>query len=263
MLRDTFTKWLWDSRRSILGWALAVAAVGGMYAAFWPSMDQPEMRAALASYPEGILKALNYTDMSGPGYLSATVYGMVVAALLIVHAIMTGVRLVAGDEEQGTLDLVLAHPVGRTRLALQRFAAYAVSVLVLVLGLFVVVQVLVVLTGLEGASVGGILAISLHLYLFAVLFGAVAFAAGAATGSKALAVATATGVAVLGFAANGVLPQVEGLQWARNLSPFWWLTGGSPLVNGVQVGPVLLMAGLVVALVGGGTRAFTRRDIGV
>ena len=42
-----------------------------------------------------------------------------------VFTIAGGARSVAGDENAGTLDLVLAHPVSRRSLALQRFAATA------------------------------------------------------------------------------------------------------------------------------------------
>lgn len=263
MLRSPFTKWLWDSRRSALGWVVAVVAVGGMYAAFWPSMDNPTMREAIESYPESIMKVMNFTDLTAAGYLSATVFGMVVATLLVVHGVMAGTRLVAGDEEAGTLDLVLAHPVGRARVAVQRFAAYAVSVLAIVVGLLLVVEMLDVLVGFAGVGFGGLAAISLHLLCFGVFFGAVAYAVGAATGRRSLAIGTGSGLAVFGFAANGVLPQVSGLEWTQNLSAYYWLTGESPIVAGVQWGHLLTMVVLVVVLVAGGTWGFTRRDIAV
>ena len=47
MLRNVFTKTLWDTRRSLLGWALAISAVAVMYAAFWPTVNTPEIQDAL------------------------------------------------------------------------------------------------------------------------------------------------------------------------------------------------------------------------
>ena len=67
-----------------------------------------------------------------------------------------------------------------------------------------------------------------HLILFAAFFGALAYAAGAATGRKSLAVTIGGGGAVLGYIANGIIPQVEGLEWVQNLSPFHWLNGDNP-----------------------------------
>jgi len=104
---------------------------------------------------------------------------------------------------------------------------------------------------------------SLHLALFGILFGALAYAIGAATGRRAVALGGSAAVAVLAYLANAVLPQVEGLAGARALSPWDWYLGGDPLVNGVQVGHVLLLAGAAVLLVAAGTWAFRRRDIAV
>lgn len=264
MLSDPFTKWLWDARSSVLGWTIAIAAVGGMYAAFWPAIDDPQIREALQSYPEALMEALNFNDIAtAAGYLNASVYGLIVAVLLVVYSISAGSRIIAGDEESGTLDLVLAHPVSRIRLALQRYASFLVSVVVMSLGLLVVMLALVVPARLEGISIGRFVAMHLHLVLFGAFFGAVTFAAGGATGRKMLAVGIGAAVAVFGFAASGVFPQVSGLEWTRRISPFHWLNGGVPLRNGLQLGDLALMTVLALVLVAVGTAAFDRRDVAV
>ena len=124
MLRNVFTKTLWDTRRSLLGWALAISAVAATYAAFWPTVKTPQMQQALGNYPQAVLEAFNYNDLTSPaGYLGSSVYGLLIPLLVAVFAIAYGTRAIASDEEAGTLELLLAHPVSRTRLALQRFAA--------------------------------------------------------------------------------------------------------------------------------------------
>ena len=264
MLGDSFTKWVWDGRRSLIGWTLAISLVGGFYAAFWPTMRDPGIQEAIANYPQALLDALNYTDLATPaGYLNATVYGLVVGILLIVFAVVAGARTIAGDEEAGTLDLILAHPVGRERLSLQRFAALGAG---LVLISFVFWIVMIALAGpaqLEGISIGRFAAMHLNLVLFGAFFGAVTFAVGAATGHKAVALTAGSAVAVAGYLANGIIPQVEGFEWVKGLSPFDWLTGADPLTNGIPVGDSLMMAGLIAVLVAAGTWAFARRDIAV
>jgi ABC-2 type transport system permease protein len=264
MLRNSFAKWLRDNRRSVITWTAAIAGVGGMYAAFWPTIDNPQMRQALESYPEEVMEALNYTDIATPaGYLNATVYGLIVALLIVVYSISAGARTIAGDEEAGLLDLILAHPVTRARVALQRFAAFLVSVVLIGIVLLVVLLALAGPARLEGISVGDYAAMHLHLTLFAGFFGSLAFAVGAATGRRSLAIGAGAGIAVFGFAANGVLPQVEGLEWIKRYSPFDWLNGNAPLQNGVELGSVLIMAVLIVVLVAAGTWAFNRRDVAV
>lgn len=264
LLRNPFTKSLYDARRSLLAWALAIMAVGVMYAAFWPTIQTPEMVRAMEAYPEGLLEAFNYSDFtSAAGYLGSAVYGLLVPLLVAVFAIAAGTRAVAGDEDAGTLDLVLSHPVGRIRLALQRFAAVALGVVLIAAVLGLAMIGLGTSVEFRGVGAGEFAAVSLHLALFGIAFAALAFALGAATGRKGIALAGSAAVAVLGYLANAVFPQVEGLAWTRNLSPFHWYLGGHPLSQGVDATGLLLLAGATVVLVTAGTSVFARRDVAV
>jgi ABC-2 type transport system permease protein len=168
---------------------------------------------------------------------------------------------VAGDEEAGTLDLVLAHPVGRVKLALQRFAAVAVELGLACLVLFAAMVAMTGPFGFDGISAAEFAATHLQLALFGLCFGALAFAIGAATGSRTLALWGSAAVALLAYVAKALLPQVPGLGWARDLSPFQWFIGGDPLTNGLQVGGCLLLLGTSAVLLAVGTAAFTRRDL--
>ena len=264
MLRNVFTKTLWDARRSLLGWALAISAVAAMYAAFWPSVNTPQMQQALGNYPQGVLEAFNYNDLASPaGYLGSSVYGLLVPLLVAVFAIDWGTRAVAGDEEAGTLDLLLAHPVSRTRLALQRFAAL-ITALTLVGALLLLAMLAIAGPAqLQGITASEFAAATAQLALFGACLGALAFAVGAATGRKALALGASAGVAVLAYLANGVFPQLQGLEWTRDLSPWHWYLGGEPLKHGLQAGDALLLLVVTLVLVAAGTLLFNRRDVAV
>jgi beta-exotoxin I transport system permease protein len=264
MIRTVYAKWLRDSRRSLIGWTIGVVFVGCGYAAFWPTFDDPEIAKLLDSYPSALLEAMNYTNLSTPeGYLGATVYGLVDAVLLAVFGISAGARLIASDEESGTLDLTLSYPVSRPSLALQRFAALATAVAAIVTVFWIA---MLALSGpVDFASIGAanLAAMHLHLAAFAVFFGSISFAVGAATGRRAWALGVAAVVAVVAYAASGILPQVEGLEWTRDWSAFTWLNGSSPLANGVDVTHLAIMLSLSAVLVLGGTLAFRRRDLAV
>jgi ABC-2 type transport system permease protein len=265
LLRDPFGKALWDNRRNYLGWTAALTAVAMMYASLWPSIgDNPALTSAMDAYPETLKQAFAMQDLSLPqNYLGSTVFGLLVPLLLAVFAIAAGTKALATDEEAGTLDLVLAHPVGRTRLALQRFAAIAVGV-ALIVG--VILLALLALRGpaeYTAVSPANLAATSAQLALFGLFFAALSFAVGAATGRKGLALGVGSAVAVLGYLANSFLPQVEALRWTQRLSPFHWYLDGQPLFNGFQwSGSALLLAG-TAALLAAGVWAFNHRDITV
>jgi ABC-2 type transport system permease protein len=264
MLRDVFTKTLWDARRSLLGWAVAISAVGVMYAAFWPTVNTPDLQQALQNYPEGLLEAFNYNDLTSPaGYLGSSVYGLLVPLLVAVFAIAAGTRAVAGDEEAGTLDLLLAHPVSRTKVALQRYTALVAGLALVGVVLWLGMLAVAGPAELEGITAAELAAATTQLALFGACLGAVAFAVGAATGRKALAIAASAGLTVLAYLANGVFPQVEGLAWTRDLSPWHWYLGGEPLKHGLQAGDSLLLVAVTLVLVAAGTLLFNRRDVAV
>jgi ABC-2 type transport system permease protein len=127
--------------------------------------------------------------------------------------------------------------------------------------LWVALSAIDVATRIPGVDPAGLAAMSVHLWVFGLLFGAAAAAVGAGSGRRAYALGTAVGLAVVAFLANGLLAQVTQLRWTRNLSPFYWLTGGSPLENGVQTGHLLVAGALAAALVAVGLRSFERRDL--
>ena len=264
MLRNVFTKTLWDARRSLLAWAIAISAVAAMYAAFWPTVNTPEMQRALRGYPQGVLEAFNYNDLTSPaGYLGSSVYGLLIPLLVAVFAIAYGTRAVAGDEEAGTLDLLLAHPVSRTQLALQRFAALAAALVLVAAVLWLGMLAIAGPAELVGVTAAEFAAVTIQLTLFGACLGGLAFAVGAATGRRALALGASAGVAVLAYLANGVFPQVEGLEWTRDVSPWHWYLGGEPLKNGLQAGDALLLLAVTLVLVAAGTLLFNRRDVAV
>lgn len=264
MIRTVYAKWLRDSRRSLVGWTVAIAVVGCGYAAFWPTFEDPEIAALIENYPSALLEAINYTNITTPeGYLSATVYGLVVAVLMAVFAIGAGARLVAGEEEAGTLDLTLSHPVSRPSLALQRVAALVTAVVLVAGAFWLAMLALSVPVSFAGVGPGDLAAMHVHLAAFALLFGTLAFGVGAATGRRAWALGVAAGSAVLAYAASGILPQVEGLEWTRDWSAFTWLNGSMPLANGIDPGHLGLMLGLSVLFVALGVLGFRRRDVAV
>jgi ABC-2 type transport system permease protein len=264
MLRSVFGKTLRDQRRWLAGWTVAIAAIGVLYAAFWPLMVTPEMTAAMKAFPSGMLDALGYSDITtAAGYVGSTTFGLLGPALIIIFAAGLGGSAVAGDEESGRLDLLLAHPRSRSRILLERFAALVVAI---VLPCTALALALVAISGpaqIHAIGAANFVAASLHLALFGIFFGALAIAVGAVTGRRSLAWSAVALVAVGGFLANNLAPMVEELTWLRDISPFHIYSGGAPLRNGLQLfdAGVLAIASLILVAIGG--VGFDRRDVAV
>jgi len=264
MLRSVFGKTLRDQRRWLLGWAVVIAAVGVLYAAFWPLMVTPEMKAAIEAFPPALLEALGSSDFTtAAGYVGSTTFGLLGPALTIVFAAAVGGSAIAGEEESGRLDLTLAHPVSRWSVALQRFAAIVIQMAVVGVALAVALVAISGPAQLDDIGTANLAAASFHLAVFGIFFGALALGVGAATGRRSLVYAAVAIVAVGGFLANNLAPMVDEIAWLRDISPFHFYSGGEPLKNGLQVADLGVLVTASLALVGLGGLVFDRRDVAV
>ena len=248
-----------DHRRGLLGWGLALAGITVLYLAFWPMMGD-EMQAALDGMPEALIRALGYDDIgTGAGYLEAVIYGLLGPVLLLVYGIGLGSRVIAGQEEDGTLELDLAAPIGRVRLYAQRLA----GVWALLTTLVAVTTLAVLLSGWLfglGVAVANLLATSLALLLLVGAFATIALAIGAATGRRGAGVAGAAGLATVAYVFRSVA-DAAGVDVLGALSPFAWMLAGEPLVQGLDGAGVLKLALLSVVAAPLGAWRFARRDL--
>jgi ABC-2 type transport system permease protein len=261
MLPDIYTRTLADNRRGLLAWSIGTAVVGLMYAAFYPQVSGGGMADTVQNYPEAMREALRMDDMSSAaGYLGSTVFGLLLPLLVMAFGVTFGARAIAGDEETGYLDLLLAHPVGRVRLAVQRFAglvtgATAIAVLVF-LGMLAVRST----ADLESIGIGGFAAQCVHLALLGITFGALAIGLGAALGKRGQVLGISVGIGVLTYIA-GNLAGVIGADWLKYLSPFHYYIGGEPLRHGMQWADATILTVASAALVACGFLRFGRRDL--
>jgi ABC-2 type transport system permease protein len=262
MLRSVFGKSLWDQRRGILIWSLGVAGVGVMYAAFYPTLNSPEMIEFMKAYPKEIMDAMGITDLATPeGYLGGTTYGILGPILMIIIAASLGTRAIAGEEEAGRLDVLLAHPISRWRVVIERAAAMLVALalagLVLLLGMTAMAGV----AEFESIGVANLAAASGQLVLLGLFFGSLALAVGALTGIRGLALGLVAIVGVLTYFANNLGPSVDWLAWSQDFSPFHYYSGGEPLRNGFQLIDSLVLLGASILLVALAVIGFERRDV--
>jgi ABC-2 type transport system permease protein len=252
-----------EQRRSLIVWGAALFVVSAFYISFYPSIGStPAMQEMIDSMPQGVAKALGYDQIaSAAGYIGATVYGLLGPILMLVFAIGTGARLIAGEEEAGSLELELAHPVGRMKLAFERWLAVAIDLTLLVIPVALAAILLITLLDLD-VELGNLLAITLGMLLFALAFGSIAFAVGAATGKRAVALGGTAALAVVAYIAHAIGPQLQGGAWMDKVSPFGWYLGGDPLVNGWDFGGLALLAAVVAIVVPVALVSFANRDFG-
>jgi ABC-2 type transport system permease protein len=264
MLRSVTLKTLFDQRRTLIAWSASLALLVAMYVAIWPSVrDQPSMNDFLDQMPEAMrsLFAAAGADMSTPvGYVQVELLSFMGPLLLIAYTITAGAHAIAGEEDRHTLDLLLANPISRTRIVCEKLAAMAAGTTLLGA---VTAGALIWEGQLADMSlpVDGVAAALIHMTLLALVFGTMALATGAATGSPALSRAVPAIVAVISYVVNGLAPVVTWLEPAQRLSPFYQYSGSDPLRNGLSLPANLVAVASILVLAALAIEGFRRRDV--
>ena len=254
---------LHDRSRSLLGWGTGIMAYAGLMIALYPSVrDSEAVAAAVEDYPDvlqeflGGAGALDLT--SGPGFLQAEVFGLVLPLLLTVAAIGIGARF-ASDQRSGLLDLVMANPVRRRQVVGER-ALVLVAVVVLLTACAGLV--IAVFSTPVDLSIGGVelLAALVSTAVLASFHGAVALLVAARTGDRGLAITAAAVVFTIGYVVAGLGGIIDWLEPGRQVSPHHLTVGALPLRDGFELG-VLGVAAATAALIWLALEAFDRRDL--
>ena len=253
-----YAKTVFDNRRIFTVWAIATALLAMMYASFYPQISAD----AMANVPEA-MQGFGFNDTAtAAGYLQGAVFGLLVPLLVTFYGAATGARMISADEESGYLDLLLAYPIGRTRLLAHRYAALATGAAAIAVAVLGAVLAVRSTAHLDTITVGGFAAQALNLALLGLLFGALAATIGAATGKgRATVFGLTAGLGVAAYALNGFAPQI-GADWLRNLTPFHYYIGGEPLKNGVHLIDATVLLATTTALIAVGAWRLGRRDLG-
>jgi ABC-2 type transport system permease protein len=260
VLADVFRKTLRDQRRALIGWGTGIAALVLLMAAMWPWVRDLFDHDLFAAYPEPMQQLFDVQAMvTGAGFLNAELFSIILPGLFIAYGIGRGARLVAGEEQDGTLEVVIVSPVSRTRILLHKAAALAVGISALGGVLLAATLLSSLLVGMEipvaHAAVG-----ALSMVLVGLQHAWLALAVGAATGRRTLAIAVGSSVAVMGYMLHVVGALVEAVGPWQGLSPFTQAIGAGPVSGTVPLGFVWLVAAAVV-FVAAALPLFDRRDI--
>jgi ABC-2 type transport system permease protein len=258
---------LWRRRIGFLWWCLGVLGMDALLAVAYPTVrDNSALDKTFAGLPPSVQAVLGLdaaNKLTSPiGYLNSQYFANLLPIILLVFAVGIAAWCISGDEAAGTLELLLANPVGRTRVAVERAGA-----LMALLGGLAAVAALGLIalappTGLgKGLGPDRIVEATIATSLLALVFASVAFAIGAITGLRSLAVSCAATLAVALFVIEGLAEQVHVLRGLREASPWHWLLHSDPLRNGLTWQAWLLPSLTSLVLLAVGTVLFTRRDL--
>ncbi|GJF16622.1 hypothetical protein NGTWS0302_16190 [Mycolicibacterium cyprinidarum] len=239
---------------------LLMIAMGAFVGALYPPLR--ETFAALPSdFADAIGKAFPGGDLtSGIGWANAELMSIVAPVGAIAVAVISAARATAGEEEDKTLGVLLAAPVGRLTFLFTKAAAMVIHVLIV--GICLAVGIVAGnFIGDLGITANGIVGATAHTVVLGILFGIIAILIGAATGKRRLAAAATGGLAALAFAISTFLPLSDSLAGGAKLSPWYYFNASNPLAHGPDAGHLIILAIATMIPIAFAAAIFHRRDL--
>jgi ABC-2 type transport system permease protein len=233
-------------RGQIIGWSIGLALYGLiMVSLFDPIVKIEGFEEMLANYPPELMAFFGdiMAITTSQGYLDIYYFGYM-TVILGIFAVSAAAGLIVGDEERGTLDLILAHPVSRTALFWGRLLAYATA---LILILLVGWLSWVIPAGGTSMDLTWLEFLRPFLPLLAelLLFGCLALLLSMVLPSARSAGMAAGGLLVANYLLAGLANANDDLQAIVDYTPLHFYQGGAA-VTGLDLG---WLAGLLVAAV--------------
>ncbi|MCE7929436.1 MAG: ABC transporter permease subunit [Dehalococcoidia bacterium] len=251
-------KTLRDVRTSTVAVAVVMLIMAAFDIVLYPQFEESLADFDEMGFYEGFLGEAG-TFASPEGFLSAEFFSWI-PLLLITVAIIGGTGALAGEEAAGTLDLLLAQPITRRRLLLEKTAGLSLALLV------------AALFSIPGFALGKLavdfeigyvrlVAAVLNMMPVTLLYLALALWGSAALPGRGPAAIVCIGAVVAAYFLNTVGAVVDVLEVPRKLSPFYWADGSHVLVHGfdpLRAGGLLAVAAAMLALA---VVSFEKRDI--
>lgn len=260
--RGQISKALYDRRWFIISWFLGLAFLSWFVGAFYSTFGQSQaLTEQLKALPPELQAIAGMTDNFNtvPGYYGAQIFSKTIPMLMPVLGIMLGLSI-ASDEEEGTLQSLLALPVSRASVVIRRWLAATITLAVVIIGLGAGLFLSLWQQDLTlGTKV--MLEALLNVWVLGTFFMTVTLAVAAIWGRKSWAIAVGSLLAVAGYLLQVMAAGAESLRPFEKLSPYFYYGADNALEVGVHYPHMGVLVASIAILLTIAITIFRRRNI--
>jgi beta-exotoxin I transport system permease protein len=246
-------------RRSMSWYAAGMTLYVLVVVVLYPSFRHQTSLNSLSGSTAAALFGITGPLTSPAGWLNANIYGNFFPLVMLLMTVGYGAAALAGQDEAGTLALVMALPIRRRAILLQKAGAMAVQALLLA----AVVAICVVIgRGFQlSISPADTAAVSVALVLMGVDFGLITMAVGAVTGRRGSALGVGAGLASASYLVSSLASAISGIRPARYFSLLYWAAGNDQIGRGVSATDFAVLLGVGLAALVAAVVVFRRADL--
>ncbi len=250
----------------ILGWGIPLALLCAYGLLLYDTLVDPQTQQQylqlISSYPRELMTFFgDMTQMFTPGGYLDTLFFTYIPIVIGIFSTLTSASLLAGDEEKGILDLVLAHPISRMKLYVGRLGAYTVATIMILFISWLGFVITLHQTSLD-ATVWEIILPFLSLFSLLMFFGTLTLLLSMLLPSQQWAAMISGLILVASYFLSSLARLSENLRPIEKYFPMHYYQGGQALTKmnwswfGLLIAFSVIFAGLAWWL-------FERRDIRV
>lgn len=268
MIGSVFLETYRQTWKQMLYWGIGLSAMGLLVVIMVPLFDMQEMKSLLESFPPFILALVGVGDeleifATNEGFVAIGFFGKS-ALIFAVYPVVMGMRITANDEDSGIMDVLLSAPVTRAQVIVEKFLAYGVSIIGVVLLIYLGMYLGVVVSGID-LDVGRLAEVTFYLIPLMVFVMAVTMFIAVIVRRRQVALGVVTAFVIvsfmlhtLGTAAAGTVAESLGAA-----SFFAYYNAGDILQQGFiwpHIAGYVLLSGILLLA---SLHRYERRDIAV
>lgn len=195
-------------------------------------------------------------------YLQTRVFSFL-PLILSVYAVVGGTGLLAADEGRGSLELVLAQPVSRTRLTLERFTALAAGAVLIVLVACLGWLISAPFVDLQGQSIVSLVVATWWALPVAAAYASLSLLLASLAPARGSASGILTAVVITGYLLPGLAGVASGAEWLQYLSLHYYSDSTEILSRGIVGWHQALLLAIAAVALGLALSAINGREIGI
>lgn len=265
---EVFKNTLRFSWQPTLLWGAGLASMMLLFVLMTPALEGLDLAGLFAQLPHAILAAAGVGDDitllgTAEGLIALGFFGKF-AIIFSAFPVVMGLRTTSQEEADGTLDVMLSLPLQRSQIIFEKFLAYSIDIVVLVMLLLGGLFLGVALVDFD-LEIAGLVQVTLNLIPVLVFVLAVTVFVGALINRRQTVVLIVTGFIMASFIIQtvGGMTDAVWMSTIESVSFFTYYNVETILKNGIVLTNVVGLLAFAVVLVWGSQVVFTRRDIGV
>jgi ABC-2 type transport system permease protein len=270
MVGSVFLETLRRNWRASLYWGVGIASYAVVALLILPNQEALQQYVGLMrTLPSGIMAAFGLEDVAligtPEGFLGYS-YFLYIVLVVAVYAILAGLNITANEEDSGVMDMVVSLPVNRWQIVIEKFTAYALLILLIILVGFIGLALGRSLNvNAEPVTINTLLTSSLNMFPSSLLVLAFTALVSVIVRRRSMAAGLAGSFVVVSYLLNALGAMVNNSvgDALSNISFFKHYDAMTVLLSGITWSTVIVMIVIALLMAAASVVLFQRRDIAV